>query len=305
MTHERGSDPGALALLAFGALCVSFAAVFVKLVDPEALGPTAIGFWRALSGSVVLFMWAAVGGKALRMPPVVLRFSLLAGFVFFLDLYFWHRSIIYAGAGMATILANTQVFVAAVLAAFVFKERLSVAFFAAAVTAVAGIALLVGVGSDIAFGSIYLAGIVFGLLTGLVYGIYLVIMKRIGQEEKRPHFLTIMAWTSLFTAVFLGLATALESSAIVPPDAYHWVVLVSLGLVAQALGWWAITSALPRLATSRSSLGLLLQPVLTTVWGYLFFSEYLTPLQIVGAAITLAAIYYGSVRRMAPTGRAA
>ena len=297
MIRNGESVWGALALLAFGAVCVSFAAVFVKLVDPSALGPTAIGFWRAFSGAVILFGWATVSGKSLRMPPIVWRFALLAGFVFFLDLYFWHRSIIFSGAGMATILASTQVFVTALLGAVVFGERLSLKFFAAAASAVVGIALLVGVGSQVEFGSVYVAGIVFGLLTGLVYGIYLVIMKRIGHEKQRPHFLTVMAWTSLFTSCFLGGATALESSAFAPPDLYHWVVLVSLGLVAQALGWWAITSALPRLMTSRSSLGLLLQPVLTTVWGYLFFSEYLAPLQIVGAAVTLAAIYYGSVRR--------
>ncbi|MEW5995163.1 MAG: EamA family transporter, partial [Candidatus Zixiibacteriota bacterium] len=60
--------------------------------------------------------------------------------------------------------------------------------------------------------------------------------------------------------------------------------------------WWAIASSLPKINASRSGLALLLQPVLATVWGVLFFGEYLTPIQIAGALITLAAIYVGSVR---------
>ena len=40
-----------------------------------------------------------------------------------------------------------------------------------------------------------------------------------------------------------------------------------------------------------------LQPVLATVWSAILFGETLAPLQILGALVTLAAIYAGSVRR--------
>ncbi|MCK4373360.1 MAG: EamA family transporter, partial [candidate division Zixibacteria bacterium] len=58
-----------------------------------------------------------------------------------------------------------------------------------------------------------------------------------------------------------------------------------------------ITTSLPHLNASRSGLVLLLQPLLATVWGWLFFAEHLTPLQLVGGTITLSAIYLGSARR--------
>lgn len=285
-----------LLVLSAGAACISFAAVFVKLLGAEKMGPTAIAFWRTLFGSVILFAWATLRKDRLAMPALVTRWSALAGFIFFLDLFFWHRSILYAGAGMATILANTQVFGTALLGFLIFKEKLTLRFLAAAMCAIAGVALLIGLGSEIEFTVRYLKGIGFGLLTGVVYANYIVVIKIAGQKEKNVSFLTLMAWTSLFSALFLGIAGAFETARFVPPDLMSLVVLLALALVAQALGWWAISSSLPKIVASRSGLVLLLQPVLATVWGVIFFHEHLTLIQIGGAAITLAAIYVGSVR---------
>ena len=285
-----------LVVLSAGAVCISFAAIFVKLLGMDKMGPTAIAFWRTLFGAAILFTWSALRRDRLTLTAPVTRWSALAGFIFFLDLFFWHRSILYAGAGMATILANTQVFGTAVLSFLIFKERLTFKFFAAAVCAVAGVALLIGLGSEIEFSVRYLKGIAFGLLTGIVYANYIVVVKIAGQSKTKPSFLTLMAWTSLFSALFLGVAGLLEKDRFMPPDLFSVFILFALALVAQALGWWAIASSLPKIAASRSGLALLLQPVLATVWGVFFFHEYLTPLQIVGGLITLVAIYAGSVR---------
>ncbi len=81
-----------------------------------------------------------------------------------------------------------------------------------------------------------------------------------------------------------------------PPNFHTWLSLFALGLVAQALGWRSISSSLPKLEVSHAALILLLQSVLATIWGMLLFQEYLTLVQIAGAVITLAAIYFGSIR---------
>jgi drug/metabolite transporter (DMT)-like permease len=84
-----------------------------------------------------------------------------------------------------------------------------------------------------------------------------------------------------------------------PPGLAALGILFSLALVAQALGWWAIVSALPKLKAARGGLVILLQPVLATVWGVIFFAEHLTVLQVFGAALTLGAVYFGSMRQRA------
>ncbi len=298
--HTTAIPP--LLTLSVGAVCISFAAIFVKLLGMDKMGPTAIAFWRTVFGAAILFMWSYLKGNRLALPRTVALWSLAAGFLFFLDLFFWHRSILYAGAGMATILANTQVFGTAVLSWLVFKEKLSLKFFVAAACAVLGVVLLIGVGSDLELTSVYLKGVAFGLLTGLVYAHYIVALKAAGHKKEALSFLTLMAWTSLFSALFLGGTGLLEPDRFMPPDWFSVGILLALGLVAQAVGWWAISSSLPRIDASRSGLALLLQPVLATVWGVIFFAERLTSIQIGGAAVTLMAIYVGSVkaRKMTP-----
>jgi len=284
--------------MSFGALCISFAAIFVKLLGREIMGPTAIAFWRMFFGALILFAWAIFKKDRLVLKWQVLKWLALAGFLFFLDLYFWHRSILYAGAGMATILANTQVFATAVLSFFIFKEKLTLKFFSAAVSAIIGVVLLIGVGSDFELTQLYLRGVFYGLLTGLFYANYLVTIKHAGHKMASMDFIVLMAWTSLFSSVFLGVTGVVEGETMLPPSFYAVLILFALALVAQALGWWAISTSLSKIEGSQSGLILLLQPVLATVWGVIFFGEYLTLIQLIGGLVTLTAIYIGSVRRV-------
>ena len=257
--------------------------------------PTAIGFWRCLLGAMILFSWAAISKKSLMIEWPIMRWTILAGFFFSFDLFFWHRSIIYAGAGLSTILGNTQVFGSAILGYFIFKDRLTVNFFFAAISAMVGVVLLAGVGSDIEFTDLYLRGIIYGLLTGLSYAAYLVTVKYAGHKQKLPDFVTLMAWISLYTALFMGVMSAIEGEDILPPDLYSWAVLFSIAVVVQSIGWSVISEGLSKLEAYRAGLILLLQPILATVWGIIIFSESFTIMQLLGAAITLAAIYFGSI----------
>ncbi|MCM2271484.1 MAG: DMT family transporter [candidate division Zixibacteria bacterium] len=293
--HQAGNR--AFWVLVLGAVCISFAAIFVKAIGNERLGPTAIGFWRMLFGAIALFVWTIAEGRRVGLPRRIYFWSMLAGLAFFCDLYCWHRSIFLTGAGMATILGNTQVFGSAILGYFAFKEKLSAKFFVAAIAGFAGIVLLIGVGSDdVQLTQNYLLGVAFGLATGVFYASYISVVKQASQEHIEFGTLALMAWISLFCAIFLGVTASFEATPMLPPDATTWLLLIGLGLVPQALGWRAISSSLPHIDAHKAGLALLLQPTLATAWGFMLFGEVLSVLQIAGAVITLGAIYFGSVR---------
>ena len=286
-----------LLLLLFGGVCISFAPVFVKLIGPERLGPTAMGFWRTFLGGLILFAIALLQGGRIHLSRRLLGFAALGGFIFFLDLFIWHRSVIYCGAGMATILGNTQVFMTAILSFLIFKEKLTTRFWIAALSAIVGVVLLVGLfNRDVALTEQYLLGVALGLCTGVVYGHYLITMRWSAFRETIPHVPVFMACTSMFSALFLGISGAIESDPFWPPDATSWLCLLGLGLIPQALGWWTITTSLAKTVASRAGLVLLLQPTLAVLWGWLWFAEQFTFSQAIGAAITLAAIYFGGLK---------
>ncbi len=280
--------------LVFGAVCISFAPIFVKMLGVGLMSPTSIGFWRTFFGAVFLCTIAFVRNRSLSISKAAIWWTALAGFLFSADLFFWHRSIIYSGAGIATILANTQVFGTSVLSFLIFKEKLSAKFIIAAVGAFAGVALLIGLGSEIEMTGRYLRGVLYGLITGLAYANYLVTLKFASHKQALPDFVILMAWVSLFMALFLGGATIIENRGFFPSGGYSWLVVILLGLIPQTIGWWSISTGLANANASKAGLILLLQPVLATIWGILLFDEKLTLIQSFGAAITLLAIYIGS-----------
>ena len=251
--------------------------------------------WRCILGTLFLAAAALAARTPMRLGRRVWMAAGLAGFVFAVDLWVWHRSIVLAGAGLATILGNTQVFVTAVLSAIFLGERLGWRFGAAAVSAAGGVVLLVGVGSGLDFPEGYVAGVGYGLATGLVYGIFLVLLRDAGKRHEDPTGLSIPLSFSAVAALFLIVSLRVEGATpAVPQNVESWLLVAAVALVAQGLGWWVITRSLPRVPGAIGGLLLLLQPVLATIWGLLIFNERLAALQWFGAAVTLVAVYVGS-----------
>ncbi len=72
-------------------------------------------------------------------------------------------------------------------------------------------------------------------------------------------------------------------------------LLLALGVIGQVLAWVLMSGGLPRVRRSLAGLTLLLQPLLASVWDVLFFRHPVTALQAAGAAVTLGAIYLGTM----------
>lgn len=306
MSSSPDSSSSALIAVATGAAFISTAAAFVTWGLQAGVGATAIGAWRCLIASAVLFVLARIFGAPLWPRRKVVFFGTMAGLCFAGDLFVWHRSIDIVGSGLATILGNTQLFWTAVLAWVIYKAPLSQRFIAAAAIAFVGVTLLVGIGSDVEFSPVYVRGVMFGLATGLTYAGYVLCIQRAtlvwvqDLETDVPAIarsMIVLAWTTLVCGTILATVTLIEGHVLAPPSTNAWLVLIGLALVPQVLGWVTITSGLQRIPAARGALILLTQPVLATIWGALFFHEYPQPIQLVGAALTIGAIYLGSVSR--------
>ena len=158
---QDGLNKNALILLIFGAFNLGFAPVFVKLIASDGgMGLTAIAFWRmAISGAIFVLI-LLYQRKRFFLAPGNILWSALAGVFFTLDLAVWHRSIMYSGAGIATILGNTGIQYC-YLCNFLFRERPTIRFFFAAFSAMIGVTLLSGIGSNVVFTYEYVIGIAF------------------------------------------------------------------------------------------------------------------------------------------------
>lgn len=106
-----------------GAVMISFSAVFVKLVS---VSPATSAFYRMFFGGLILLGIVWWRKERVNLKASALAMLCVVAVFFALDLTFWHRSILYVGPGLATLLANFQVFVLAAVGVLVFGDRKSV-----------------------------------------------------------------------------------------------------------------------------------------------------------------------------------
>ena len=280
----------AIGLVAAGALCISFAAPLVKAIE---LGPSAIGAYRTGIAAFILLIASLIHPPSRpQLKPgwqKPIAWAALSGVAFGLDLFIWHRSIILTGAGLATLLANTQVFWVAICSALFLSERLTLRFGICAAGAIVGIGLLTVPG--LIGATLSAQGTVFGLIAAVFYALFILSLRASQQHPAALPIVPNLAISSAVSALVLLAGAALTGEPMPLPNARTLGLLIGLAIVVQISGWLFISRAMPHLPARISSLIILLQPVLATLWGVLFFTEQVTGLDALGGTITLAAIY--------------
>ncbi|MYL84445.1 EamA family transporter [Desulfovibrio aerotolerans] len=279
--------------LLFGAVIISFSAVFVKLA---AVAPAVSAFYRLLFGGLTLLVMLAATGNLSAVRRAVAWPALACAFFFSADLLCWHASIIYIGPGLATLVGNFQVFLITLVAAIQARRLPQAGFLAAMGLAMAGLYLVVGRGFAEQTPEFRL-GVGYGLATAVFYGLFILTLKKAVTDGGRAAPMAAMAVLSLAGAVFLAPVLLVRGDSLALPTATALVSLLGLGVIGQGIGWLAISTGLAGVRPALAGLILLLQPTLSYVWDVLFFGKTTGPVELAGVALALAGIYLGSVRR--------
>ncbi|EQD86138.1 ABC transporter permease [Saccharopolyspora erythraea D] len=192
--------------------------------------------------------------------------------------------------GVAATLAAAQPLIVAVLAVAVLRESPSAWRFVWGVTGVVGVGLVV-IGPNAALDAV---GIVAGLASAASMALGVTLTKRWGRPAE-VGATAFAGWQLTAGGLFLVPVTSLVEGA--PPAidlgaalGYLWLGLVG-GLVAYVL-WFRGVTALP--VTSVAVLGLL-SPLVAAVLGAVLLGQALGPVQLVGFALSLAAIVAGQL----------
>jgi drug/metabolite transporter (DMT)-like permease len=273
-----------------GVTAISFSPLAVKLVS---FPPSVSAFYRSFYAAC-FFLLAALAGRFYKgaQPGGNNRWllpSAIAGVFLGVDLALWHRSIIYVGAGPATFLGNSQILFVTLFAALVFRERIPWKFYLVLAMTAAGLYLLMPASAS---GHLRLAGYTLGLLVGVTYA-GMLISLRYAKNLSAGRYPELLSLAVVFTASAAVIAVSLlllERRAILSPDLKGHALMALTALFCQTLGWYLINSTILTIPAHEGSLLLMLQPLLATVWGCLFFLEPFSPVQLAGAALSLAGI---------------
>lgn len=268
-----------------GVLGISFSAVFVRLA---AVSPVTAAFYRGAYAVPVLALLWAVSRRSDSRGARARVMAAVAGVFLAIDLALWHESIDLIGIGLATVIANVQVVFVALLAWILYGERPTRSVVLTIAVVGLGLVLTSGLARADSYGTAPLAGAVYGVMAGLSYSVFLVIFRDANSSLVPAQGPLLDATVGVVLGTLL-VAPMDQGFALAPAwPAHAWLVI--LALVSQVAGWLLITTALPRLPAIETSVLLLLQPVFSVIWGVMFFSERLSRVQWVGAALVMAGV---------------
>jgi drug/metabolite transporter (DMT)-like permease len=276
-----------------GAIFIAFGAIFIRLSH---VAPAAAAFYRCLYALPVLAPLALRerrrrGGRPLRAH----LFALSAGLLFGIDLVLWCESIVYVGAGLATVLSNVQVVIFPLGAWLLISERPSARLAAAAPIALTGVVFISGEVGGGAYGRNPGLGAIYGLASGLAYAASLLCMKLAGEKEAGHTRARLFEMTLSSTVVTGLIAFPLGQLSTVPGvKAQIWLILLALG--SQVAGWLLITWALARIAAGVTALVLTLQPAGSVILAMIILGEKPSALQLLGVCAVAVAIPLGTIR---------
>jgi len=304
-----------------GSLFVVVAAVCFGTLGPVSrlaseAGVATLGFvtWRSLVGAVVLGSWLLVlrvrGARLVDLRRIPRR-----------------EAAVLVSAGVASALLNVAIFVAfqripialallgfytypamvGVLIAVTGRERLDLARVLALLMAMGGMALVVlgQLGSSGAEARLDLLGIALALFAAGCNVVY-IIGARGGYPSvpgRQATFVVLLVNVACFALI--GLATGGLASITAPlgePAAWPWLLFA--GTVGAALPSVLFMAGVRRIGAVRTSIVMLLEPVVGAILAALLLREPLVAIQVAGGALVLsgAGLAEGRSSRVADSG---
>ena len=274
-----------------GAFLLSFAPLFY--IQSETTPITGAFFRMVYAIPILLILvWYLNREDSRSFNTRMLTFA--AGILLAIDFAGYHSAIDYIGSGIATLIGNSQVIIVTLSSWWLFGERPNRMILLALPMVMLGLVFISGIWDDEPYGEDPFKGVIASILAAIFYSSFLILYRysnRIKAPSANLHFdATIGAAIGL---LLIGIAP-LEGLDIEPINftlswpGHGWLMLLAISC--QVIGWIAITFALPRLPAAHTSFAVLLQPVLTIVWGVILLSETPSLQQMVGMTLIFSAI---------------
>ncbi|MCQ2079370.1 MAG: DMT family transporter [archaeon] len=280
-----------------GAVMFGFLGIFTRYLHVDkGVASFDVATLRLLLATVALLLVLVIVERAeLRVHPRDLPFFILFGVFKFLSdgtLFFAMGQI---NISLATLLQMTAPYYVMILSLFLFRERITAQRLIAVMMTFVGCMLVTGV--LIGESRLDLLGVVSALLSGLFYALYL-LGGRVGTR-RGYHPVTLLFYYFLFGTVSAMLFTALTSDLpgtlvrLAEPDVLGAALFLGVGLT--LIPYYLYAYATANASTTLVSMVSVVELVVATLVGYVFFDEVLSALNILGISLVLGSIVVADV----------
>ncbi len=282
LVHQLG--PVLTAATAFGISDVS--AKFVLQDGSDVLSLLA---FRSVVGVGLLFVWLRLGAPGAKLPPQLRWISLGLGLLLTLNLLSVFKAIELVPVSIAILTYFIYPLLTGLIGALTGIDRLTWRGAATAIVAFLGLGLIIGAHpAELA---------ALGLVAAVVGALVRVAMLLITRATLAGADARLVTWYTLWssTLVFVGLSLVTWNWQ-PPHTAPGWVAFVGIGATTTA-AILALYVSTQRIGPFRTALYMNLEPLMTAVLSAVILGDRLTPLQVAGGAVMIAALCAFQMRR--------
>jgi drug/metabolite transporter (DMT)-like permease len=278
----------------------SFTGILISYLSKTySLPSLVLAFWRDLFVSFGMAIGLLVFSRTrFYLARTHWCFLVLYGFTLAIFNSMWTFSVQYNGAAVATVMAFSSPAMTAILSRIVYKEQFSRLKMLSIFLSLAGIVFVSGAYAPLAW-NLNPLGIIFGLLSGLMFAIYNLEGKHASDThlDSWTALLYSFAWATIFL-LFFNLGNDLFITGKTPFTDMFWLgnsfagwgILFFLGVAPTLGGFGLYTLSIRYLSPTTANLIATLEPAFTAVWAYFLLSEILTGTQFIGGALVFAGV---------------
>src|SRR5437016_2794520 len=237
----RGVGQRPVLAVLVGAFAIAFSGIVFRLSHVSA---STGAFYRCVWALPPLWMLARLEDRRFgKRDRRSIALAWVAGAFFSADLVLWHNAIEQVGAGLATVLGNTQVVLVGLLAWALLGERPHRSSLAAIPIVGLGVVLISGALGRGAYGSNPQLGALYGTLTGIAYSGFLLTLRE-GSRDLRPPAGPLLDATLAAAIGCAAIGAAIGDLDLTPSwSATGWLAVLALS--SQVVGWLLISMSLP------------------------------------------------------------
>lgn len=288
VTVKKNNSSAGPALIILAGVFWGSMGLFVRRLSAYGLSSIQITSIRLTLAAVLFSLILLIRGSGefrIRFRDLPLFLGLgLGSVLFFSACYF--TAINMMSLSTAAILLYTSPIWIMLMSVLFFHEKLSGQKLLALLLAFAGCVLISGLS-----GGISPVGLLFGLGSGIGYGLYS-ILGAVALRRYSPY--TVTTWTFLIAAVgswSLSQPTDILEKIVAAPSPMRLVLFCGLtALITAVIPFLAYTLGLRSVEASRAGILATIEPMVATLFGVLVFSEPLTLSAGIGVLLILVAV---------------
>jgi drug/metabolite transporter (DMT)-like permease len=276
--HASGELIATISLVAVTAIWGGTFVVVQRAIDTMEVNDFL--FWRFTLGAGILF--ALRPRTVLSMQRLDVKRGAYIGLVLGLGYVLQTVGLQYTSATVSGFVTGMFVVFTPLVAGFVSRERVPGAAWAGVLVATVGLGLLSLNGWAFGYGEALTLG------CAALFALQIVGLSTWSTKENAYGLATIQ----LAVVALVALVGTLPSGGPqLPPDAYSWGAVISMGVFATALAFVVQSWAQAHMSSTRAAIVLTMEPVFAGIFGVLFADDELTTRMLLGALLILAAMY--------------